>query len=105
MTTKLTKDILIQYAELREEVKDTRRKIESLENQIKKMEEGAVIDCVKGGAGGIQNYKVTGFPYPKYSRAKSLFYARKAILETLKFDCSILNMVFGSTAGFLPLVE
>jgi hypothetical protein len=66
MTTNLTKDILIQYAELREEVKDTRRKIEALENQIKKMEqEGAVIDCVKGGAGGIQNYKVTGFTYPK----------------------------------------
>lgn len=84
----LTKEIIIQYAELREEVKDTRRKIEALENQIKKMEEeGAVIDCVKGGAGGIQNYKVTGFPYPKYSRAKSLFYARKAILETLEFDC------------------
>lgn len=41
----------------------------------------------KGGVGGIQNYKVTGFTYPKYSRAKSLFYARKAILETLEFDC------------------
>lgn len=50
MTTNLTKDILIQYAELTEEVKDTRRKIEALENQIKKMEEGAVIDCVKGGS-------------------------------------------------------
>lgn len=87
MTTNLTKDILIQYAELREEVKDTRRKIESLENQIKRMEEeGAVIDCVKGGAGGIQNFKVTGFPYPKYSRTKSLFYSRKAILETLEFE-------------------
>lgn len=87
MTTNVTKDILIQYAELREEVKDTRRKIEYLENQIKRMEEeGAVIDCVKGGAGGIQNFKVSGFPYPKYSRTKTLLYSRKATLEALEFE-------------------
>ncbi|BCK01424.1 hypothetical protein [Anaerocolumna chitinilytica] len=87
MTTNLTKEILIQYAELQEEVKDTRKKIESLENQITRMEEeGAVIDCVKGGAGGIQNFKVTGFPYPKYSRTKSLLYSRKSILETLELE-------------------
>lgn len=87
MTTNPTKEILIQYAELREEVKDTRRKIESLENQISKMEEeGAVVDCVKGGAGGTQNFKVLGFPYPAYSRKKTLLYTRKATLETLEYE-------------------
>lgn len=87
MTKNLTKDVLIQYAEIREEVKEVRRKIESLEAQIQKMEEeGAVVDCVKGGFGGIQNFKVRGFPYPKYSRKKTLLYARKATLETLEVE-------------------
>jgi hypothetical protein len=87
LTECLTKEILIQYAELREEVKDLRRKIESLETQIRRMEEeGAVIDCVKGGEGGIQNFKVMGFPYPQYSRKKTLYYSRKAMLETLELD-------------------
>ncbi|MBU5331427.1 hypothetical protein KQI61_04395 [Anaerocolumna aminovalerica] len=94
MTECLTKEILIQYAELREEVKDHRRKIDSLEAQIKRMEEeGAVIDCVKGGSGGRENFKVRGFPYPQYSRKKTLYYSRKAMLETLEFDClELINL-------------
>jgi hypothetical protein len=87
LTECLTKEILIQYAELREEVKDLRRKIDALEIQINRMEEeGAVIDCVKGGEGGIQNFKVRGFPYPKYSQAKTLYYTRRATLVTLEFN-------------------
>ncbi len=83
----LSKETIVQYAEIREEVKDIRRKIESLESQISRMEEeGAVTDSVKGGAGGIQNFKVTGFPYPQYSRKKTLLYSRKATLETLELD-------------------
>ncbi|MGB8452748.1 MAG: hypothetical protein WCD89_10475 [Anaerocolumna sp.] len=87
MTEYLSKETIVQYAEIREEVKDIRRKIESLENQISRMEEeGTVTDSVKGGAGGIQNFKVTGFPYPQYSRKKTLLYSRKATLETLELD-------------------
>ncbi len=87
MTKNLTKEVLIQYAEIREEVKEVRKKIDSQENQIKRMEEeGFVVDCVKGGLGGIENFKVRGFPYPEYSRKKTLLYSRKATLEMLEVD-------------------
>lgn len=87
MTKNLTKEVLIQYAEIREEVKEVRRKIDLLENQILRMEaDGSVIDCVKGGLGGIENFKVRGFPYPEYSKKKTLLYSRKATLEILEVD-------------------
>ncbi len=87
MTKNLTKEVLIQYAEIREEVKEVRRKIDSLENQILRMEaEGFVVDSVKGGLGGIENFKVRGFPFPEYSKKKTLLYSRKATLEILEVD-------------------
>ena len=87
MTTNLTKDVVIQYVDLIEETKELRRRIDTLEKEIKKMEkEGSVIDCVKGGEGGIQNFKVEGFPVPAYSRKKTLLYIRKANLEALEME-------------------
>ncbi len=82
-----TKDILVQYCDLREEVKDLRRRIEKLEHEIQRIEdERYVADSVKGGYGGIQHYTIKGFPYPEYSRKKTLFYSRKASLEALEFE-------------------
>lgn len=87
MTTNLTKDIVIQYVDLIEETKEVRMRIDKLEKEIKKMEnEGSVIDCVKGGEGGIQNFKVEGFPVRAYSRKKTLLYIRKANLEALEME-------------------
>ena len=48
----VNKDILNQYLDLREEVKEVRNKIEKLEKYIEKIEqEGTVIDSVSGGNG------------------------------------------------------
>lgn len=64
-----------------------REKILKLENQIEKIEqEGTVIDKVMGGDGGIQPFKIEGFPYPEYSRKKTLLYARKATLSELEME-------------------
>lgn len=83
----MTKNILIQYSDLREEIKDLRGRINKLEDQIKKIEAaGAVIDSVKGGEGGIQNYKIQGFPYPEYSRKRSRLYLNKAQLENAELE-------------------
>lgn len=84
----ISKDILIQYSDLQEEIKDVRRRIGILEEQIAKFEQKGYseADVVKGGAGGIQNFKIEGFPYEKYSKKKTLLYSRKAILDTLEFD-------------------
>ena len=83
----ISKEILIQYSDLQQECKEVREKIEKLERQIVKIEEdGAVVDKVRGGDGGLQSFKIEGFPYPEYSRKKTLLYARKATLSELEME-------------------
>lgn len=83
----MDKKILVQYADLQQEVIEIREKVEKLEQQIDKIEsEGAVIDKVMGGEGGLQPFKIEGFPYPEYSRKKTLLYARKATLSELELE-------------------
>lgn len=83
----LTKDILIQYCDLKEEVKDLRRRIANKQTEIDKIEdEGTVTDSVKGGYGGIQHFKISGFPYPEYSRKKTALYLYKAQLEYAELE-------------------
>lgn len=91
----VTKEILIQYSDLQEEIKEVRKRIEQTENQIKKIEEEkTVYDKVLGGEGGIQPFKIEGFPYPEYSRKKTLLYSRKATLTSLEIELlETLNQV------------
>ena len=80
-------EILIQYSDLQQECKEVREKIEKLERQIAKIEaDGAVVDKVRGGLGGLQSFKIEGFPYPEYSRKETLLYARKATLSELEME-------------------
>ena len=83
----ISKEILIQYSDLQQECKEVREKIEKLERQIAKIEaDGEVVDKVRGGLGGLQSFKIEGFPYPEYSRKKTLLYARKATLSELETE-------------------
>lgn len=83
----VSKEILIQYSDLQEEVKEVRERIDKTEKQIAKLEaEGNVVDSVSGGNGGTQHFKIEGFPYPEYSRKKTLLYARKATLASLEME-------------------
>lgn len=78
----MDKNILIQYCDMKEEIKDLRRRIHELEKQIDRIkEEGAVKDTVSGGMGGTQHYTVEGFPVPEYNRKMMLLRSRKAMLE------------------------
>ena len=97
----VSKEILTQYSYLQEEVKEVRERIERTEKQIAKIEEeGNVIDTVSGGSGGIQHFKIEGFPYPEYSRKKSLLYVRKATLVNLELELTeTLNQVEEFIAG------
>lgn len=83
----ISKEILIQYSGLQQECKEVREKIEKLERQIEKIEsDGAVVDKVCGGDGGLQSFKIEGFPYPEYSRKKTLLCARKATLSEFEME-------------------
>lgn len=91
----ITKEILIQYSDLQEEIKELRQRIEKTERQIERIEkDGAVLDKVMGGEGGKHPYKIEGFPYPEYSRKKTLLYSRRATLTSLEMELlETLNQV------------
>lgn len=83
----VTKDILIQYCELREEIKDLRERIEKDELRLQKIEEeGAVSDTVTGTRkdGTIGAIKITGFPIPEYSTVKAMLKKRIAKLQIME---------------------
>lgn len=83
----VSKEILIQYSDLQEEIKEVRQRIEKTEKQIARIEEEkTVCDKVMGGEGGLQPFKIEGFPYPEYSRKKTLLYSRKATLTSLEME-------------------
>jgi hypothetical protein len=75
------KNVLIQYCDMKEEIKDLRRRITETEKQIFRIaEEGTVKDTVSGGMGGIQHFVVEGMPVPELSRKRLLLNKRKAML-------------------------
>lgn len=82
----VTKNILIQYSSLQEEIKEVRNRIAQTEKQIQKIEkEGTMLDKAPGGVTDIP-HQIEGFPYPEYNRKKTLLYARKATLTRLELE-------------------
>ena len=83
----ISKQVLVQYNDLKEEIVEVQKKIDDLEKYIQKIEEeGNVVDTVTGGSGGIQHYRIEGFPYPEYSKKKTLLLTRKSILIQLESE-------------------
>lgn len=85
----VTKHVLAQYIDLQKELTEVRGRIGKLEEQLDRMEmEGPVVDKVMGGDGGLQPFRIEGFPYPEYSRKKTLLFNRKAIQSELEMEIS-----------------
>ena len=62
------KKLLKEYNNLKEEKKDIQNSLSRIQKQLERLEEKGykVKDSVKGGEGGIQIFKVEGYPYPEY---------------------------------------
>lgn len=77
----MDKEILVQYCEMREEIKDIRRRKEQLEKQIRNL--GIVSDSVKGTRrdGTYGSIKITGYPTPAYYRKKAASEKLQMILD------------------------
>lgn len=97
----VSKEILIQYTDLQQEVKEVREKIQKLEDAIPKIEKRineiekgeTVKDKVRGGLGGLQSFNIEGVPIKEYEKRKTdllskklLLNNRKSTLELLEFD-------------------
>ncbi len=84
----ISKNILIQYSDMKEEIKDLHRRIEQLERELYKMEEeGTVKDTVTGGLGGTQHFVVEGLPAPALRRKALQIKARKKKQRKWKGSC------------------
>lgn len=81
----MDKEVLLQYCEMKEEIKDLRRRIKALDKFLS--EPHQVSDMVKGtrGDGTIGSIKVTGYPVPEY-------YRKRAIQERLKKKLELKEM-------------
>ena len=59
----MTKTILEEYCQTKEEIKLLEEKLERKKEQLGKIEiDGSVIDMVSGGYGGNQHFKIEGLP-------------------------------------------
>lgn len=82
-----SKDILVQYCEMREEIKDLRDRIDRDRRRLERMrEEGIVSDTVRGTRkdGTIGPIKITGFPVPEYEAVEAMLKKRIAKLGILE---------------------
>ena len=68
----MDKEILVQYCEMREEIKDLRKRIQKLDRFLENPP--VVADVVKGTRrdGTIGPIKITGIPEPEYVRKQGI---------------------------------
>lgn len=83
---RVNKNILIQYADMKEEIKDIRRRIDKLQREINNMSE--VSDSVTGTRtdGTIGTIRISGFPTMNYYRKKGLLERNKKKLELKEIE-------------------
>lgn len=77
----LDKEILVQYCEMKEEIKDLRKRIQKLDKFLENPP--VVADMVKGTRkdGTIGPIKITGIPEPEYIRKQNIRERYRRILE------------------------
>ena len=99
----MEKSVLIQYCDMQAEIKELRRLIKMTEERLKKIErEGAISDVVSGGMGGMQHFKITGFPTPEHARVKQLLISRR---ERLKMKEAELLELTNQAEEYIESIE
>lgn len=81
------KEVLSQYNDIEIEIQHIKDEIKKTEDSIAKVvEEGTVVDKVTGGLGGIQGFKIEGFPEKEYRRRISLLRSKNNRLRDREND-------------------
>lgn len=83
----MDKNILIEYADMKEEIKDLRRRIEQNKKELSRLNGQIVMDsvsCGKKGKKPLGTVKITGRPVTVISRKESLLNKRIRRLEKLE---------------------
>ena len=85
----MDKNVLIQYVEMKEEIKDLRRRIHENERELAKLENMIVTDSVTRGKRGkkpLGTVKITGRPTAAIALKQSLLKNRNKKLEILETE-------------------
>ena len=85
----MDKNVLIQYVEMKEEIKDLRRRIHENERELAKLENMIVTDSVTRGKRGkkpLGTVKITGRPTAAIALKQSLLKKRNKKLEVLETE-------------------
>ena len=83
----MDRNILIEYADMKEEIKDLRRRIEQNKKELSRLNGQIVMDsvsCGKKGKKPLGTVKITGRPVTAISRKESLLNKRIRRLEELE---------------------
>ena len=86
---RMDKSILSEYADMKEEIKDLRRRIAEDQKKIDQLQHTIVSDsvsCGKKGKKPIRTVKIKGFPQMEINRRISLLERRQAKLQMLETD-------------------
>lgn len=85
----MEKSLLSEYANMREEIKDLRRRIAEDQKRIDRLQHLIVSDsvtCGKKGKKPIRTVKIKGFPQKEINRRIALMKKRQAKLQMLETD-------------------
>lgn len=85
----LDKQILIEYADMKEEIKDLRRRIQADQRELDKLNQMIVVDsvtCGKKGKKPLGTVKVEGKPKRAITRKQAAYERKIARLEELEAD-------------------
>ena len=85
----MDKGILIEYADMKEEIKDMRRRIAEDQKRIDQLQRTIVSDsvsCGKKGKKPIRTVKIKGFPKVEIERRIEVMKKRRAKLQMLETD-------------------
>ncbi len=85
----MDKTILSEYADMKEEIKDLRRRIAEDQKKIDQLKQTVVLDsvsCGKKGKKPIRTVKIKGFPKMEIDRRIALMERRQAKLQMLETD-------------------
>ncbi len=99
----MDKKILIEYCDMKVEIKELRRLIDQTVDKMIKIEEGGPVgDVVKGGMGGIQHFKINGFPKKEHERINKLLENRR---DRLKLKEEELLELTNQAEEFIESIE
>jgi len=85
----LDKQILIEYADMKEEIKDLRRRIREDEKKLEKLNHLVVVDsvtCGKKGKKPIRTIKVEGRPTMDISRIQKTLAKKRNQMDTFELE-------------------